>query len=162
MGNSNIAQVLKLLISVGVCQLAGFIGSLFTSPAVPTWYATLKKPSFTPPSWVFAPAWITLYVLMGISLFLVWREGLSERNVKAAMGIFLVQLVLNTSWSIAFFGFRSTVAGLIVIVLLWICILFTMYSFLKVSVPAGLMLIPYILWVSFAAILNTSIVLLNR
>jgi len=162
MGNSSIAQVLKLLISVGVCQLAGFIGSLFTSPAVPTWYATLKKPSFTPPSWVFAPAWITLYVLMGISLFLVWREGLSERNVKAAMGIFLVQLVLNTSWSIAFFGFRSTVAGLIVIVLLWICILFTMYSFLKVSVPAGLMLIPYILWVSFAAILNTSIVLLNR
>jgi len=162
MGNSSIAQVLKLLISVGVCQLAGFIGSLFTSPAVPTWYATLKKPSFTPPSWVFAPAWITLYVLMGISLFLVWREGLSERNVKAAMGIFLVQLVLNTSWSIAFFGCRSTVAGLIVIVLLWICILFTMYSFLKVSVPAGLMLIPYILWVSFAAILNTSIVLLNR
>ncbi len=162
MGNSNIAQVLKLLISVGVCQLAGFIGSLFTSPAVPTWYATLKKPSFTPPSGVFAPVWITLYVLMGISLFLVWRVGLSERNVKTAMGIFLVQLVLNTSWSIAFFGFRSTVAGLIVIVLLWICILLTMYSFLKVSVPAGLMLIPYILWVSFAAILNTSIVLLNR
>jgi len=162
MANIHISDVLRLIISIGICQCAGFIGSLFTSPAVPTWYATLKKPLFTPPSWIFAPVWITLYLLMGISLFLVWRVGLSERTVKVAIGVFLVQLILNTSWSISFFGFRSPVAGLVVIILLWIFIILTIQSFLKVSVPAGLMLIPYVLWVSFAAILNTSIVLLNR
>jgi len=130
-------------------------------PAIPTWYETLAKPSFTPPSWLFAPAWITLYVLMGVAAFLIWRKGLDIRNVKSALIIFLVQLVLNALWSAIFFGAKSLIGGAVVIVLLWIAILFTILRFFKISAAAGGLLIPYILWVSFASVLNISILALN-
>lgn len=161
MGNARIADILKLLASILVCQLAGFIGSLVTTPAISTWYVTLEKPWFTPPNWVFAPAWITLYTLMGISLFLVWQKGVHLPSVKQALSVFAIQLVLNALWSAMFFGLRSPMAGLITINILWIAILVTIVLFLKVSRTAGFLLIPYILWVSFATILNFSIVLLN-
>jgi tryptophan-rich sensory protein len=154
-------NILKLVISIVACQCAGLIGSIFTMPAIPTWYETLAKPSFTPPNWLFAPAWVTLYVLMGVAVFLVWRKGLGIKNVKAALIIFLVQLVLNVLWSAIFFGAKSLVGGAVVIVLLWIAILFTILRFFKISTVAGGLLIPYILWVTFASALNISILALS-
>jgi tryptophan-rich sensory protein len=141
--------------------LAGFLGSLVTTPAIPTWYATLKKPFFTPPNWIFSPVWISLYMLMGISLFMVWRKREHPR-FKIALILFLIQLILNVLWSVVFFGLGSPLLGLIDIVLLWIAILLTIQHGLKVSRTAGLLLLPYIIWVSFAVALNFSLWLLNR
>jgi tryptophan-rich sensory protein len=155
------SDLLRLAVSIAVCQLAGFVGSFFTRISVGTWYAALKKPSFTPPNWVFSPVWITLFVLMGIAAFLVWNKGLSDQRVKTALGIFVVQLILNVLWSAMFFGLRSPLAGLIEIAALWVAILLTILYFFRISNTAGILLIPYILWVSFAAVLNFSIWKLN-
>ena len=151
----------KLLISIVACQCAGLIGSVFTTPAIPTWYATLQKPAFTPPNWLFAPAWTTLFLLMGISASIIWHRGLENRQVKAALMVFLIQLILNMLWSIAFFGLQSPISGVIIIVLLWAAILLTIIVFFKISRLAGSLLLPYIGWVTFAAILNVSISILN-
>ncbi|MFC1903680.1 TspO/MBR family protein [Chloroflexota bacterium] len=161
MKNGKVEYILKLLISLLACQGAGLIGSLFTMTAIPTWYATLQKPAFTPPSWLFGPAWVTLYLLMGISAFIIWQRGLSQKQVKEALIIFAIQLVLNTLWSVVFFGLESPLYGVIVILALWLAILFTMLKFFKISTVAGALLLPYILWVSFAAVLNISIWVLN-
>lgn len=155
-------DVTKLILSIIVCQLAGFIGSIFTRASVSTWYVTLNKPSFTPPGWVFGPAWITLYLLMGISAFLVWSKGFSNREVKVALIFFGIQLILNAFWSAAFFGFRSPFAGLIVIAALWVFILLTILFFFRVSHTAGVLLLPYIGWVSFAGVLNAALFVMNR
>jgi len=152
----------KLIFSIFICLFAGFIGSYSTTPAIPTWFATLQKPSFAPPNWVFGPVWTSLYIMMGISLFLVWQKGLENKTVKAAIYLFAGQLVLNALWSVVFFGLRSPLLGLIEIIILWIAILATILSFMKVSRTAAYLLIPYILWVSFASIVNFSIWSLNR
>lgn len=154
-------EILKLVASVLLCQLAGFLGSLFTAPAIPTWYATLKKPFFTPPNWIFSPVWVSLFILMGISLFFVWRRQ-GHPKLRIALLFFFVQLALNVFWSAAFFGLRTPLLGLVDIVLLWIAILFTILRFLKVSKFAGVLLLPYLLWVSFATLLNFSLWILNR
>jgi len=154
-------NIVKLVVSIIACQAAGVIGSVFTTPAIPNWYAALEKPFFTPPSWLFAPAWITLYLLMAIAAFLIWRKGLGEEGVKTALVIFLVQLVLNALWSLVFFGLQSPLYGMVVILLLWVAILLTIIKFFKLSAAAGALLLPYILWVSFASILNISIWVLN-
>lgn len=156
-----IVDILKLVASVLLCQLAGFLGSLFTTPAIPTWYQTLNKPFFTPPNWIFSPVWISLFVLMGISLFFVWRRS-DHPQFKPALIFFFIQLILNTLWSIAFFGLKSPLLGLVDIILLWIAILLTVVHFLKISKLAGVLLIPYLLWVSFASLLNFSLWILNR
>jgi tryptophan-rich sensory protein len=156
-----INDALKLAASVLLCQLVGFIGSLFTTPAIPTWYPTLNKPFFTPPNWIFGPVWISLYLLMGISLFLIWRRS-DHPQFKPALFFFFVQLMLNVFWSAAFFGLRSPLLGLIDIILLWVAILFTILNFFKISKSAGTLLIPYLVWVSFAALLNFSLWILNR
>jgi benzodiazapine receptor len=157
----DVKDILKVIVSIVVCQLAGIIGALATSASIQTWYVTLNKPFFTPPNWLFAPVWLTLYTLMGISLFLIWRQGVHDRPVQIALALFGVQLLLNAFWSIAFFGLRSPLAGLSVILALWIAIAATILKFLPLSKPAGLLLVPYILWVSIAAALNVAIVLLN-
>ena len=154
-------NVLKLLASIILCQLAGIIGSLATVPAIPTWYASLKKPSFSPPNWIFGPVWAGLYTLMGISLFMVWQRRAGHPQPKTALFFFFIQLILNALWSVAFFGLRSPLFGLIAIVLLWIAILLTMISFFGISKAAVLLLLPYILWVSFAVLLNFSLWNLN-
>ena len=156
------AHIIKLVISIALCQLAGVIGGLFTSRSVTTWYPTLKKPSFNPPDWVFGPVWISLYFLMGVSAYLVWRKGLAEDGVRVALAVFLAQLVLNSAWSVAFFGLRSPLSGVVVIAFLWIAIVATMILFSRVSTAAVILLVPYVVWVSFAAVLNTSIYVLNR
>jgi benzodiazapine receptor len=154
-------DILKLIASIILCQLAGFLGSLFTTPAIPTWYQTLHKPFFTPPNWIFSPVWISLFILMGISLFFVWWRT-DHPKVKTALIFFFVQLILNILWSAAFFGLRSPLLGLMDIILLWIAILFTILNFSKVSKFAGVLLVPYLLWVSFATVLNFSLWILNR
>jgi tryptophan-rich sensory protein len=147
-------DLLKLILSIIICQAAGFIGSIFTSRSIPTWYASLKRPSFAPPNWVFSPVWITLFVLMGISLYLVWRMLSRGQKVRTALILFAVQLVLNMLWSILFFGLQSPFAAFIEIVVLWMAILLTIIAFIRVSTAAAVLMIPYILWVSFAAVLN--------
>ncbi|UCG10776.1 MAG: tryptophan-rich sensory protein [Dehalococcoidia bacterium] len=154
-------DIIKLVVSIVACQVAGLIGSVFTTPSIPTWYAALQKPAFTPPNWLFAPAWLTLYLLMAIAAFLIWRKGLAQKEVKTALLIFAIQLILNALWSVAFFGLKSPLAGFIVIALLWVAILFTILRFFRLSAVAGALMLPYILWVSFAAALNIAIWQLN-
>ncbi len=148
--------MLKLVISILICQCAGIIGSFFTTRSIPTWYAFINKPTFTPPNWIFAPAWTSLFTLMGIAVFFVWRKGIHTFGVKRALSIFLLQLGLNILWPIVFFGGRSIQGGLVVIVLLWLAIIWTIKSFFALSKLAAALLIPYIAWVSFALILNVA------
>lgn len=143
------------------CEFVGIISTPFTLAAIPTWYSTLNKPPFSPPNWIFGPVWTTLYFLMGISAFLIWQKGLKKKQVKEALLYFVAQLFFNFIWSILFFGLKSPTLGLFDILVLWVLILVTMIKFYKISKPAAYLLIPYILWVSFATILNLSIVLLN-
>jgi len=156
------SKITKLIISIAACQLAGVIGSFFTAPSISTWYATLEKPSFVPPNWLFAPAWILLYLLMGISAYLIWMKGWERKEVREALMVFVLQLILNTLWSVLFFGLQSPLYGFVVIVILWLVILFTILKFYPIFQKAAYLLIPYILWVSFTALLNLSILILNR
>lgn len=151
----------KLIIAVGVSELAGIIGSVFTVSAIPNWYAGLVKPALNPPAWVFGPAWTTLYALMGIAAFLVWKNGWERKDVRMALGVFGIQLFLNAIWSIIFFGLQSPGWALVDIVLLWFAIVWTIVIFYKISRPAAYLLVPYLLWVSFASYLNYSIWMLN-
>ena len=151
----------KLIVSILVCQLVGFFGSLVTLPAIPTWYQTLEKPTFNPPSWVFGPVWTTLFLLMGISAYLIWKKGLKNQKVKIALLIFLVQLGFNFFWSFLFFSLHSPFLALVDIILLWLAILATIISFWKLAKPAAYLLFPYLFWVSFAAVLNYFIYRLN-
>jgi tryptophan-rich sensory protein len=155
-------SIVKLIISIIACFAAGGIGSLFTSKAIPTWYPSLKKPRYTPPNRVFGPVWTTLYILMGISVFLVWENGLATEGVLLAFIFFWVQLVLNALWSIIFFGMKSKGGGVIVIIVLWLLILATIIASFQVSVWASILLMPYILWVSVATYLNVGIWWLNK
>lgn len=155
-------DVLKLIVSIVVCQLAGVIGGLFTASSVDTWYVTLIKPAFNPPNWLFSPVWITLYAFMGVALFLVWRKGFQTGGVKSAIVFFAGQLALNTLWSILFFGLQMPLVAFIEIVFLWGFILITLLKFTKISKLSGLLLVPYLLWVSFAAVLNFFLWYLNR
>ena len=158
----NIRDIWKLVVSIVACLAAGAIGSIFTRSAISTWYATLEKPPFSPPNWLFAPVWTLLYILMGIAAFLVWRKGLGNRRVRSALIVFLIQLILYTLWSVVFFGLESPLFGLVIISVLWVVILVTVIQFYKISRAASVLLWPYLLWVTFAAVLNYSIWLLNR
>lgn len=153
---------IKLLASIAICLGAGFVGSLFTRESVSGWYVVLKKPFFTPPDWVFAPAWTILYILMGISLFIVAKNGFKDDNIKQGICTFFVQLALNILWSIVFFGCKAPLAGLIVIIVLLLAIIHTAVSFYRISRTASLLFIPYILWVSFASLLNFFLWAYNR
>lgn len=154
---SLIALVISVMISLG----AGAVGSLFTTPQIGGWYATLVKPALNPPAWVFGPVWTTLFVLMGVAAFLVWSKGVGRKEVRSALVLFVIQLVLNTLWSVIFFGMQSPQGALVDILFLWVAILATMAAFAKISKAAAWLLVPYIAWVSFAAYLNFSIYALN-
>jgi translocator protein len=157
----NNINYIKLAVSIIICQLAGFVGSFFTVSSISSWYSTLNKPFFNPPNLIFGPVWITLYFLMGISIYLIWNKGIKTKLSKIALSVFVIQLVLNSLWTILFFGLKSPLIAFIEIILLWIFILLTIIYSYKISKLASYLLIPYILWVSFAAILNFSIYLLN-
>jgi translocator protein len=152
----------RLFICLGAVLAATSIGSFATVRAIPTWYRGLAKPPFNPPAWLFGPAWTVLYLMMAVAAWFVWKQGIGAAGVKIALAMVLGQLVLDCLWSILFFGLRSPLAGLVDIVVLWLAILATIVLFFRVSVPAGILLLPYIAWVSFAAVLNAAILRLNR
>jgi len=149
-----------LLGSIVVCELAGIVPSLLTAGDVATWYPTLAKPAFTPPSWLFGPVWTLLYLLMGVALYLVWRSD-PGRPRRIALAIFGVQLVLNAAWTLVFFGAREILGGLVVIVALLAAILAAMAAARRVDRRAALLLVPYLCWVGFATALNYEIWRLN-
>jgi len=153
-------KVLKIIISIGIPLLIGYLGSIFTTMSVGSWYLTLSKPFFNPPNYLFGPVWTFLYILIGISFYLVWKNGFGGKEDQCII-IYSLQLALNLLWSIMFFGLRSPLFGLIDIILLLFLILANIIIFYRVSKAAGLILIPYFLWVSFATLLNYSIVILN-
>jgi len=156
-------QAIKLIISLVACFGASGLGAWFmTDDSVSNWYARLQKPSITPPDWVFGPVWTILYLLMAISVFLVWNKGLDYPKVKFAIGLFLIQLALNAVWTGIFFGFHLILPALIDIILLFIAILVTLLVFRSISFSASMLLVPYLLWVGYATILNGSIYYMNR
>ena len=162
MNSITFRELARLILCIAICQSAGVIGSVFTASSVNTWYTTLVKPWFTPPGSVISVVWIALFVLMGLSLFLIWQKGISSANSKIALGVFAFQLLVNVLWSYAFFGLQSPLAGIVVIVVLWLLILQSIIRFWSISKDAALLLFPYIIWVSFAAFLNYTIWGLNR
>lgn len=159
--------ILGIIISIIIAQMAGAIGSFFTAPNIQSWYAYLEKPSFAPPNWLFAPAWIALYTLMGIAAFLVWSsyakatDGQAKKEIKTALWLYGVHLLLNALWSVIFFGLQNPAWAFFEILILWALILIITRKFYKIRRAAGILFIPYILWVSFATILNFAIWQLN-
>lgn len=160
-GRTAIKSFPKLIAAVLLCIIVGSLGSLVTITGPASWYATLEKPFFAPPNWVFGPVWITLFTLMGIALYLVWESGLKKPGVRTALMVFGAQFALNVLWSFLFFGLESPLLGLADIILLWILIAATIVLFYRVRKGASYLLIPYIAWVSLALVLNASVYLMN-
>lgn len=156
-----IKSILKFILCISIPLMVGAISGIATASNIPTWYVTLNKPSFNPPNYLFAPVWTTLYILMGISLFIITQTTKSALKTKAIKA-FAVQLALNFCWSFLFFQFHTLGIALIEIILLLCCILWMIFSFYKVNKTAALLNIPYLLWVSFASVLNASIYMLNN
>jgi len=157
----NKTLTLKFLISILLPLSLGAIAGMFTSQSVPEWYATLNRPSFNPPNWIFGPVWTTLYILMGISFFLIWKQDASKERNRAIL-FFLLQLLLNFAWSFIFFYFNKIGLALVEIILLWISIIMMLVVFYKIKPMASYINIPYLLWVTFATVLNASYYILNR
>lgn len=153
-------KIFQLLFFLAITFLAAFIGSYFTTPNIESWYKTLNKPTFAPPNWLFAPVWTILYLLMAISAFLIYQQK-DNPQTKYALKFYFFQLILNSFWSIIFFGLRSPQFAFFEIIILWIFIFLTLLKFYKIHKTAGLLLFPYLLWVSFASVLNLFIWLLN-
>jgi translocator protein len=151
----------SLLVSILVCQGAGLIGSLATFPAIEGWYQFLNKPSFSPPNWIFGPVWTLLYTLMGIALWMVWKEGWKKEKVRQTVILFLVHLIFNSLWSVAFFGMRNPLLALGIIVILGGMIAVLIKKFGEIKKTAGYLLIPYFCWVVFASLLNFFVWRLN-
>lgn len=154
-------SIYYILISVAICLLVGFLSGFATQSSVNDWYLTLNKPFFNPPNWVFAPVWSALYILMGIAAGMVWAKGYYHIWVKTALYHFVFQLLLNALWSIVFFGLKSPLGALFIIIALNILLVFTFKWFRVVKAAAAYLLLPYIVWVAFASLLNAAIWYLN-
>lgn len=152
---------IKLALAIIIPNAVGFASSFAVSGALVDWYPALVKPWFMPPGWLFAPVWVVLYTLMGIAVFFIWREDVQKRLAVYGLVVFDVQLVLNGAWSILFFGYHAITLALVDIILLWSAIIVTLVIFWRIKRTAALLMIPYIIWVSFAVLLNWSIVILN-
>jgi benzodiazapine receptor len=150
-----------LILCIAIPLVIGFIGSAATLPEITGWYAGLNKPAFNPPGWLFGPVWTLLYILMGIALFLVVKNGVDTAPVQMAVLAFAAQLLTNLAWSFLFFGMHSIVLGLLDILLLFFLIAATIILFRRISQQAAYLLIPYICWVTFASLLNGMIWILN-
>lgn len=157
-----IREVPMLIGSILIPLLVGYVGAIVTLSQISTWYSALAKPWWSPPNWLFGPVWTTLYLLMGVALFLVWREGFHRRDVRFAILIFGVQLAINLLWSVVFFSFHALFGSIIIIMLLWLAVLANIIAFFIISKWAGILLVPYIVWVSIASYLNYSVYLLNH
>ena len=158
---SKFQQCLGLAVAIVICFAAAGLGGFVTAPNIPNWYADLAKPTWNPPDWIFGPVWTTLYVMMAVAAWRVWKQK-GFGAARLALGAFLAQLLFNVAWSGLFFGLRRPLLGLVDIVFLWIAIVVTMVLFFRREAVAGVLLIPYLLWVSFAAFLNLRLWQLNR
>jgi tryptophan-rich sensory protein len=156
-----INNTVKLIIALVIPQIFAILGSIFTQSSVSTWYPLLEKPFFNPPSWLFAPVWIILYILMGIAAFLIWKKDLKKKETRFLVLIFVFQLALNLFWSYLFFFLKNPGIAFTEIISLWFAILATVIAFYQYKKWAAYLLIPYLLWVSFAMVLNYSIWQLN-
>ena len=154
-------NIKRLIISLILPQLAGLIGSFFTVSAITSWYSGLEKPSFSPPNWLFGPAWLTLYFLMGISIYLIWQRIDENQKAKKAFWVFWIHLVFNASWSLMFFGLKNPGLALINIIIIWLLIIVLIVKFWNIDKRSSCLLIPYLAWVSFASLLNYFILILN-
>jgi tryptophan-rich sensory protein len=152
---------LKLLIAIAVPVGTGALAGYFTASGVDTWYRTIEKPAWNPPDAVFAPVWTTLYILMGIAFYLVWKSNVAPELKRRATVMWIVQLVLNAAWSFLFFNRHAIGLALIEIIILWLAILLTIILFARIRKVAAWLLVPYISWVSFATILTYTIWKLN-
>jgi len=157
----NKSNTIKLIVSIIVPLGIGSIAGIFTSDAVPTWYETLNKPSFNPPNWIFGPVWTTLYFLMGVSLFLIWKQPANKERTRAIQ-VFIIQLVLNFCWSFLFFYYHQIGLALVEIILLWLSIAVMILLFFRIKPLAAYINIPYFFWVTFASVLNAAYYFLNR
>ncbi len=146
---------------VFVCEFAGVVGSIFTVGSIPTWYQTLVKPSFNPPNWIFGPVWTTLYALMGISVYRIWRLGMHREKVRDAVVLFCMHLVLNAVWSPVFFGARNIPIAFAIIAIMWLTLIALIFRFERLDKVSAYMLTPYLAWISFAMILNYNLWILN-
>lgn len=153
-------KLLKLALSLALPLICGGVAGMFTAQAVPEWYASLNRPSFNPPSYLFGPVWTTLYILMGISCYIIWTNA-NGKKLKNALLIYGIQLILNFAWSFIFFYFQNIGLALAEILVLWVFIILMLIYFYKIKPLAAFINIPYLLWVSFATALNTSYYLLN-
>ena len=151
----------RLIISLALPQLAGLVGSFFTARAISVWYADLIKPSFNPPNWIFGPVWILLYILMGVSVYLIWQKCEKDKITKAALWIFWIHLFFNASWSIIFFGLQNSGLAFINIIIIWLFIIILIIKFWPINKWSSYLLMPYLLWTSFASLLNYFIWYLN-
>ena len=159
---NTITPVWKLVIAILLCEFTGILSAFVSQTSNNEWFLSLNKPSWNPPSYLFAPVWTFLYLLMGISFWLVWKSKAPEHKKKQACLVFAVQLFLNFWWSILFFRFHSPGIAFIDIVLMIVMILATIFAFARISSAAAWLLVPYISWVCFAAILNYTIWSMNR
>ena len=155
-----VRELVGLLVAIVVCFAAAGIGSLATVGAIPTWYAALHKPSWNPPNWIFGPVWSLLYLMMAVAAWQVWRTA-GWSGARLALGLFASQLVLNVGWSVVFFGLERPGWAFVEIVGLWCTILATLLLFRPISPVAALLLVPYLLWVTFASALNFAVWRLN-
>ncbi|MEM1121208.1 MAG: TspO/MBR family protein [Bacteroidota bacterium] len=151
----------KLIICILGCVALGSVGGIATASSIDTWYANINKPSFNPPNWLFAPVWTTLFTLMGVALALVWHEGPQRSIVKKGITFFGIQFGLNMLWSWLFFGAQQPLWAFVEIIILWVFIFLTIRTFFNIRAVSGWLMVPYLLWVSFAAILNFAIWQLN-
>jgi len=153
----------RLIISLAIPQLAGLLGSLANFTSLNTWYQTLEKPFFNPPNWIFGPVWTLLFIMMGIALYLVWdsEKWFGKKQRKVALQIFALQMILNVLWSYLFFALQNSLLAFVEIIILWAVILWNIVVFYKIKKTAGWLLLPYLLWVSFASLLNFSLFWLN-
>jgi benzodiazapine receptor len=155
-------QPVAFTISLLITLTIGVVASIFTRPEIKTWYITLNKPSFTPPNWLFPVAWTTLYILIAVSAYLIWKLRDGSSTYKTAAIIYVIQLALNFSWSIVFFGMHQILGGLFIIVTMLVAIILNISWFNRFSKTAAWLLVPYLLWVSYATLLNISICVLNK
>lgn len=154
-------SLLPLITWMLICETAGFIGSFATVSKIPGWYAGLVKPAFAPPNWIFGPVWTLLYASMGFAAYRVWSKGAQKKEIRNLLGLFLFHLVVNSAWSLVFFGMENIALALLIIAALWILIALLIFRFSTVDKISAFMLVPYLLWVSFASILNLSLLVLN-
>lgn len=153
--------IIRITLAALGTLVLGSLSGIATVDAITGWYASLQKPSFNPPNWIFGPVWTVLYLMMGVAAGLVWSSAADPAIKRSALRIYLLQLALNMAWSLLFFGLKAPLLALLEIIVLWLTILLCIRSFRAVKAAAAYLMVPYLLWVTFASVLNAAIVLLN-